>query len=140
MLIILFREYNMRAFDPATVASAIDLTSKELANLLDRTKLQPSNQGRQGRRRRLGKETVARLDLVVQLGHVGVPAALAARVAGDLLAHPAGDYSVSPFLTFNFKRAEHAVDLDERLRAAAERVVVRRRGRPPNRISGPAAA
>jgi hypothetical protein len=104
---------------------------KQFANLLNRIQLDDLAKGRQGLRRRLDPDLIATLDVVVSLGLLGVPAAIAADLTPKLLARGVTD--AGPGLAVVFTRSVHRADLDRRLRDAAERVVARKRGRPRGR-------
>jgi len=119
----------MRAFDSRITAAAIGLTPKELANLLTRVPILAS--GTPGKRRHIGWDDLRRLDLTARLAQQGLSAAAAAQHAWDLLNGEA--VALAAGLQWRFDPAAHAQDLERRLRAAAERVVPRRRGRPPAR-------
>lgn len=82
--------------------------------------------GRQGEARRFDLERIRQLDLVAALTSAGIPAARALEVAERI-----GPDTFTTGLGLVYDREAHLRDLDQRLREAAERVVPRRRGRPP---------
>jgi hypothetical protein len=114
----------------------VELTDKQLANLLSRLNLPRNDSGRQGVRRHLDIETVRAVDLVAALGRIGVPAAEALSLVGALPAHDSAELWLQDGLGIVYRPGVHRGDLAERLRDAAEVVVPRRRGRPPVRRSG----
>jgi len=82
--------------------------------------------GRQGLARRFDLERIRELDLVAALSATGMPAVRALEIARD-----AGPDTFTRGLGLSYDRESHLQDLDRRLRDATERVVPRRRGRPP---------
>jgi hypothetical protein len=76
----------------------------------------------------LDLELIRIVDLTAALSSSGVPA----RRALALARNPAAD-SFACGLGLVYDRSAHLADLERRLLAAAERVVPRRRGRPPTR-------
>lgn len=93
--------------------------------------------GRQGHRRRIQVATVAHLDIVVVLMRAGMSAIPASDAARALMTAETGDRELSPALALRYDRTRHDADVAERLGAAAERVIERRRGRPAKRAGTP---
>lgn len=91
--------------------------------MLSRIGLPP---GRQGQARRFDLERIRQLDLIAALAAAGLPAARAQELVSAI-----GPDTFTTGLGLTYDREAHLRDLDQRLRAAAERVVPRRRGRPP---------
>jgi hypothetical protein len=79
----------------------------------------------------LAPHVVSRLDIVAKLGALGVPAAEAYRLSGEIT--DSAGLPIGAGIELRYDREEHWRDLNSRLRDAAERVVARRRGRPPAR-------
>ena len=75
------------------------------------------------------------LDIAAMLSRFGMPAADAAAFASSLRTGPR--IALGPGLEVRLSPVEHEADLGRRLREAAERVVPRRRGRPPARVKRP---
>ena len=84
---------------------------------------------RQGRKRRLDRALIQRLDLIAALGSRGVPGDRALEIAETLQGSIRT--VITAGLVLQYDPAAHLDDLDRRLGEAAERVVTRRRGRPP---------
>lgn len=84
--------------------------------------------GTQGAARRFDLEQIRQIDIVVALHATGMPA----RRARELAEQPGPDVFTAG-LGLTYDRTSHLQDLDRRLRAATERVVPQRRGRPPVR-------
>ena len=124
----------MRTFDPRTIAAAMDSTPKKLSNLLSRIEMGAVAKGRQGRRRRIETGFAQELDLIAQLERFGVPSVAGRSLAKDLIhADEPREIHVGAGLTLLYDQALHIRDLEARLRAAAEKVVPHRRGRPRQR-------
>jgi hypothetical protein len=106
------------------------MSHKTLSNLLSRSGLARFGGGRQGRSRRLDTEAVRLIDLSASLALIGVSPTEAFAMGAALLdgRRPAPD--LPTFLTVHYDRSAHRIDLDARLREAAERVITPRRGRP----------
>lgn len=90
----------------------------------------------QGRARRLDIESLRQVDLVIRLSRLGVPARHAVALVRELGSAATATLEIAPFVSIEYRPAAHLADLDARLREAAERVVPRRRGRPPTRRRG----
>jgi hypothetical protein len=120
----------MRAFDPRVSAVALGLSPKAFGNLITRLQMLPV--GTSGVRRRLSLDDLRLLDITTALARQGIPAARGLRVARTLLAE--GHVELVPGLVWGLDGAEHALDLEQRLAAAAGRVVARRRGRPTGAV------
>ena len=113
------------------MAAAAELTDKQLSNLLGRINLRVDQPGRQGRSRRVDVDTAQVIDLVALLSRLGVAATESLALVRRLRDAPASELELGPGLTLRYDRDVHRGDLDTRLRDAVERVVPRRRGRPP---------
>lgn len=107
------------------------MSRKQLAKLMSSLHLRGISDGRQGRAAHLSVDVIQTLDLVRRLGALGVPAAAAGRIAHQLQSGPVGRWLVAPWLVFTYDAALHSEETAHRLRAAAERVLTPRRGRPP---------
>lgn len=120
----------MRAYSVDAAALALGVQRKFLDNLLSHHALPGCTGGRQGVRRRIGRDGIVRLAIAVALAReLGMPLARAIELAGRLHA----DHSAKPApalrLTVDLPALER--DLDARLALAVESAREPRRGRPP---------
>lgn len=77
------------------------------------------------------------IDIVAALGRFGVAALDALQLALALQRGEQHDAVLRDWLVVRYDPAAHRADLGKRLGQAAERVVARRRGRPPARARQP---
>ena len=122
----------MRAYTVDVAATALDVERKFLDNLLSHHDIPGCVGGRQGVRRRITREGMSVLALMVTLVRgLGIPGARAVSVARDL--HADGGVQVSPTLHVALDRGLLERDLERRLASAVESAREPRRGRPPAR-------
>lgn len=124
----------MRAITSQTAAQVLEITPKQLDNLLLRigevaSSSESGSKGRQGRERRIPIKTLPELALTLELvAELGVGVRDGFRIAAELCAgrrHAAGHVTLGADL--DGLRDQ----IDQRLAAAIETTVRARRGRPP---------
>lgn len=124
----------MRAITSQTAAQVLEITPKQLDNLLLRiggvaSNTESGSQGRQGRERRIPIKTLPELALTLELmTGLGVGIRDGYRIASELCSgrdHAVGHLNISADL------GSLTNQIDQRLAAAIETTVRAKRGRPP---------
>lgn len=113
------------------VAAAIGCSAKELANIINRIGLRAGTDGLQGRSRRIDVDSVRALDIVSQLSRSGLSATAAYTIARMLERDHRAE--IGGVIVLTYDRAGHIASLNQRLSDAAQKIVPRRRGRPPKK-------
>lgn len=118
----------MAFYSTTTAALALGVDRKQLENLLGRCQIPGTSRGRQGRARRLSRNSLLAVAAVLRLQRtLGIPASRGAELLADgLLSHPRGD---GPFLLL-VDVPELERELAQALAEAIEMSPRPRRGRP----------
>ena len=120
----------MRAYTVDVAALALGVERKYLDNLLSHHDIPGCAGGRQGIRRRLDRDAVARLAIVVTLvRELLMPLAAAIRLAVQL--HDQGTATAGPTIRLALDLPALERGLEARLATAVESAREPRRGRPP---------
>jgi len=104
---------------------------KWVDNLLSHFDIPGVERAERGVPRRIGTSGVYHIALVRQLiQQLGIGMSAAVTMAGQLLADPSGQLSLSVGLDLRFDRDSFQNDVDRRIADAVESVIPARRGRP----------
>lgn len=98
----------MALYSTTTAALALGVDRKQLENLLGRCRIPGTTRGRQGRARRLSRNTLLAVAAVLRLQRtLGIPASRGAELLADgLLSHPRGNAGTLPGALFTAREAE----------------------------------
>jgi hypothetical protein len=119
-------------YDLSAVAHAIEMTPKQLDNLLSRNELDGVERKTRGVTRRISSEAAVAIHIAWRLSEATkVPIASALRLSRRLSANSDHVITIGHHLTLAVDFAAIRADTLERLDAAVETVGRRRRGRPP---------
>lgn len=122
----------MPIYDLSAVAHAIEMTPKQLDNLLSRNELEGVERKTRGVTRRISSEAAITISIAWRLVEATkVPIAAALEISRRLTMDPDHSVSVGGHLTLAVDFAGIRADTLARLDAAVETVGRRRRGRPP---------
>lgn len=122
----------MPIYDLAAVAHAIEMTPKQLDNLLSRNKLDGVERKARGVTRRISSEAAVAINIAWQLAEgTKVPIASALEISRRLTAHSDHSIPVGEHLRLTVDFAGIRADTLARLDSAVETVGRRQRGRPP---------
>lgn len=125
----------MRAYDPGLAALALDVDPKWLDNAISLQHIPGVVRETRGVTRKLSMRALVVLAVVRDLQReLGVPISRAVPIARALLDAPRVPAGPHVAVTADVAAVERA--MTERLAAAIERFVPRRRGRPPRKHSG----
>jgi len=121
-------------YDVSAAAEALDLTPKQLDNIICRHAIPGVDRARRGVTRRLSSNAIVVLRLACELADaLGLPISRALRVALDVEQRNAATIQLSKYATLSIDLAALRAMTSSRLDAAVESVGRRRRGRPPGR-------
>jgi hypothetical protein len=124
----------MPIYDLAAVAEALDLTPKQLDNLLSRNHLPGIERKRRGIARRITSDVAAVVCLARELSAaLSVPLANVLGFSQAAIEHGAQQIELGRFTKLSIDQPALRASVAERLDAAVETVGRRRRGRPPRR-------
>ena len=131
----------MPIYDLSAVAHAVDMTPKQLDNLLSRNELEGVERKTRGVTRRISSEAAITIHIAWQLSDTAkVPIKTALELSRRLTAGSDHAVSVGNYLRLSLNFAGMRTDTLDRLDAAVEAVGRRRRGRPPRSARSTAAA
>jgi hypothetical protein len=121
----------MASYSMITAAIALGIDRKRLENLLARARLPGAiSRGRQGRSRRLDRNTLLALATLVELqDRLGIPARVAAGVAAELVSGNSSPHRSGP-VTVAVDLQQIDAELTASLTVAMEMAPRPRRGRP----------
>jgi len=120
-------------YDLSAVAHAIDLTPKQLDNLLSRNAIDGVERKRRGVTRRISPEAAVTIEIAWRLSEgTQIPIAAALDISQRLAVAPEHRVGLGEFLSIAVEFGALRANTLERLDAAVEAVGRRRRGRPPS--------
>jgi hypothetical protein len=119
-------------YDLAAVAHAIEMTPKQLDNLLSRNELDGVERKARGVMRRISSDAAVAIHIAWRLSAAAkIPIASALDLSRRLTVHSDHSIAIGDHLTLAVNFAAIRADTLARLDAAVETVGRRRRGRPP---------
>ena len=122
----------MPIYDLAAVAHAIDMSPKQLDNLLSRNELEGVERKSRGVTRRISSDAAITINIAWQLSETTrLPIASALELSRRLTVDSDHSIAVGDHLTLAVNLAAIRADTLARLDAAVETIGRRRRGRPP---------
>lgn len=126
----------MRSYTIAVASFAIDAPHRWTDNLLSHFEIPGVVSSRRGVARKLTHAAIVRLAIIRQLhARLGIGTGDAIRVTDELLcSEPVGDFE-SGHLKLSVNRAEVERAVNARLVEALESHPIRRRGRPPGKVT-----
>lgn len=126
----------MRSYTIAVASFAIDAPPRWTDNLLSHFEIPDVVSSRRGVARRLTHAAVVRLAIIRQLhAHLGIGTGDAIGLADKMLcSEPVGDFE-SGQLKLSVNRADMEQTVNARLAEALESHPIRRRGRPPGKVT-----